>query len=225
MDTKIFVVIGLGKFGFNLAKFLAQMDSDIEVIAIDKDQEKIDEIAPYVTKAYCLDVTDEEALSEIGIEDTEAIVIAFSTDIAANILCASILKDLGANNIIAKALDERHKKILKKLGISFVVEPEKDMALKLAEHLAKGDILNRILLEGDVGLFEVCVPKNFEGKTLQDLDLRKKYDINVVAIKRGDKVIVPPSPIDPLKEGDIFVIIAPSKQVQKFVKDMVSNFK
>ncbi len=225
MDTRVFIVIGLGKFGFNLAKFLAEMDPDIEVIAIDKDQEKIDEIAPYVTKAYCLDVTDEDAVAEIGIEDAESIIIAFSSDIASNILCASILKDLGATNIIAKASDERHKKILEKLGVSLVIEPEKDMALRLAEHLAKGDILNKILLEGDVGLFEIYVPESFEGKTLKDLDLRKKYGINVVAIKRGSQVIVPPSPTEPLHEGDIFVIIAPSENVEKFLKNIGSNSK
>ena len=218
MDTRVFIVIGLGKFGFNLAKFLAEMDPDIEVIAIDKDQEKIDEIAPFVTKAYCLDVTDENALSEIGIEDAEAIIIAFSSDIASNILCTSIVKDLGAKNIIAKASDDRHKKILEKLGVSLVLEPEKDMALKLAEHLAKGDILNQILLEGDVGLFEIYVPKEFEGKSLKDLDLRKKYDINVVALKRGTQVIVPPPPNEPLYEGDIFVIIAPTNKVEDFIR-------
>lgn len=213
-SKKQFAVIGLGRFGSSVAKYLAEMG--YEVLAVDESQERVQEMANVVTHAVSADSTDEEALRALGIRNFDVVVVAIGQDIQASILTTLILKDLGVPRIIVKAQTELHGKVLNKIGADKVVFPERDMGLRVAHHLISPNIIEHIELSPDYSIVELQVPSNMAGKTLKQLDFRAKYRCNVMAIKHGgQKMDVTPRPDQPLERTDVLVIVGSNEQLTR----------
>lgn len=202
---KVFGVIGLGRFGFNVAKTLAE--GGAEVIACDVDEEKVKQIADIVHQAFILDATDEKALKESGIANADVVVVSIGENIEASILVVVQLMELGVKEIIAKAVNPLHGRILERLGISRVIHPERDMAIRLAHSLLVGGFIEEIPIAHNYSIFEMLPVAKFHNKTLKELDLRRKYDMTVLAIKRGEKFIVNPSGDEWILPEDILIVL------------------
>ncbi|MGG1312242.1 potassium channel family protein [Cohnella laeviribosi] len=213
MAKKQFAVIGLGRFGSSVAKFLAEMG--YEVLAIDEDQERVQDVAHIVTHAVSADTTDEEAIRALGIRNFDVVVVAIGQNIQASILTTLILKDLGVPQIIAKAQNELHGKVLSKIGADKVVFPERDMGLRVAHHLISPNILEHIELSSDYSIVEMKVPSSIVGKSLKQLDIRVKYNCNVLAVKRDGEMNITPRPDESLCADDVLVIVGRNEQLTR----------
>jgi trk system potassium uptake protein TrkA len=213
MSKKSFAVIGLGRFGLSVAKTLYDMDYD--VLAIDIDEELIQDNLQYVTHAVQADSTDEAALKELGIRNFDVVVVAIGQDIQASILTTLVLKELGVKYIVVKAQNERHGKVLYKIGADKVVFPERDMGVRVAYNLISPNILDFIELAQDYSIMEIVAPEFTEGKTLVELDIRARFGVSVMAIKSGNEINVAPRAEDRIKKGDILVVIGHNKDIRK----------
>ncbi len=203
--SKVFGVIGLGRFGYHVARTLAE--SGAEVIAIDKDPDKVKQVEDLVTHAYIADALDEKALEESGIFTADVVVVSIGVNIEASILVTVILLGRGVKEIIAKAINPLHGEVLRRLGVSRVVYPEMEIGIKLARSLLIGGMLEEIPFAPGYSIFEIKAPDKLIGKTLKELDLRRRFGITVLAIKRGDKVIVNPSAKDSVEAGDVLLVL------------------
>lgn len=209
------VVVGLGIFGFNIAKDL--YENGIEVIAIDKNKELIQKIKDFSTKAILADATEKEILETIGIQEDDTVIISFGEDLAASTLLTLHLKELRVKNIIVKAPNEDHKRILEKVGATEVIIPEREMASKVAKSLISPNVLDYIPLSQDYTISEIAPPASFVGKTIGDLQLRKTHHIGVIASRDvlTDQVEMIPSADFVIKDSDILVVIGREKDIQK----------
>ncbi|GGG23819.1 potassium channel family protein [Paenibacillus abyssi] len=205
MAKKQYAVIGMGRFGTSVAQSLSQMG--FEVLAIDTDEHRIQEVVNIVTHAVAADSTDEEAMRAIGIRNIDVVVVAIGEDIQSSILTTLILKDLGVSTIIVKAQNELHGKVLNKIGADKVVYPERDMGLRVAHHLISPNILDFIELSDDYSIAEIKAPKAMLGKNLKQLDIRAKFRCNVMGIKSGAGMNIAPHAEDTIKEGDVLVVV------------------
>lgn len=210
--TKQFAIIGLGRFGTSVAVTLHKMG--YEVLAIDNNEERVQEFSNEVTHVVQADTTDEDTLVALGIRNFEVVVVAIGEDIQSNILTTLQLKELGVPYIVAKASNKLHGKMLEKLGADRVVYPERDMGQRVAHNLVSSTVMDYIELSPDLNIMEISVPDGLVGKTLAESDLRARYEINVVAIKRGDNIIVPPLPSEKIVEQDVLVVVGSIKGIQ-----------
>ncbi|MBA4394745.1 MAG: potassium transporter TrkA [Desulfobacca sp.] len=217
---KRFIVIGLGNFGFYVAKTL--FEEGHEVLAIDRNRERIARIQDFVSEAVILDAIHKESLIGLGITEAEAVVVSMGEDISNSILTTLYLKELGAKNIVAKCQDEDHARILEKLGANEIIFPEKAMGQKVAKSLSKGNILDFIPLSEDYTIIEVAPPKEFIGKSLKELKLKTIYEIYVIAVNQ----LIPPAFIlSPpgefvVKDSDSLVLLGREKDIGR-VKGLV----
>jgi len=209
------VVIGLGIFGFNIAKDL--YENGIEVIAIDKNKEVIQKIKDFSTKAILADGTDKDVLESIGIQPEDVVIISFGEDLAASTLITLHLKEMKVKTIIVKAPDEDHKHVLEKVGATEVVIPERAMADKVAKSLVSPNVLDYIPLSEDYTISEVVPPASFFGKTIGELHLRSKYHVEVIAVKEvlPDRIRMVPRADFVIKDSDILVVIGKEEDIQK----------
>lgn len=214
---KQFAVIGLGRFGTSVAKTLATMGR--EVLVIDERQEKIQEIVGEVTHAIQADAKDEHALKALGIRNFDVVIVAIGKDTEANILVTVLLKELGVKYVVAKARTALQGKVLERVGADKVVYPERDMGMRVAHSLVSSNVLDHIDLSDKHSILEVVAPEVLIGKTLRQSALRAKYDITVMAIKRGDEIMVNPSPDEPIKEGDIIVAVGEDVKLRKIERE------
>jgi trk system potassium uptake protein TrkA len=208
-----FAVIGLGRFGSSVAKYLAELG--YEVLAVDDNAQRVQDISQIVTHAVIADSTDEEAMSALGIRNFDVVVIAIGQDIQSSILTTLILKDLGVPYIIVKAQNELHGKVLNKIGADKVVFPERDMGLRVAHHLISPNILEHIELSVDYSIVEMKVPVSMVGKNLKQLDIRLKYNCNVLAVKRNGEMNITPRADESLMTDDVLVIVGKNDQLTK----------
>jgi trk system potassium uptake protein TrkA len=209
--NKTFGVIGLGRFGYYVARTLAQ--GGAEVIACDVDEEKVREISEYVSLAYVLDATDAKALKESGIANVDTAVVSVGENIEASILIVVQLKELGVKEIVAKAVNPLHGKVLEKLGVDRVVYPEKEMAIRVAHSLLAGEFIEEIPIGEKHSLFELKAFDFMLGKTLRELDIRRRFGVSVLAIKRGENLIVNPVGDEKILPGDILVVLGTTEQL------------
>lgn len=205
MSKKQFVVIGLGRFGISVAETLYSLGND--VLVVDLDEEVIQSVSNYVTHAVQADAMDENSLRAVGIRNFDVAVIAIGSDIQASIMATLLLRELGVKYIIAKANNHMHAKVLMKIGADKVVFPEKDMGVRVAHNLVQSNILEYIELSPDYSIAEFLSPKEWHGRNLIDLNIRSRYGINVMAIKRNNEIDVSPSALDTIEPGDIIVAI------------------
>ena len=213
---KSFVVIGCGRFGASVARTLYGLGN--EVMVIDSSEDVIREVSEESTYAVCADAMDEKVLDDLGLANFDAAVIAIGSDIQASIMATLVAKELGIKKIIAKAQSEMHKKVLDKIGADKVIFPERDMGIRVAHNLTSTNILDFIEVSPDYNIIELTALKEWEDKTLAELKLSNKHKLNVMAIKRGDKVIVPPNGEDQIKKGDILVVIGNTEDIKKAEK-------
>jgi K+ transport systems, NAD-binding component len=212
-SKKQFAIIGLGRFGSSVAKFLSEMG--YEVLAIDADPESVQDLANIVTHAVSADSTDEEAMKALGIRNFDVVVVAIGENIQASILTTLILKDLGVHKIIVKAQNELHGKVLNKIGADKVVFPERDMGLRVAHHLISPNIMEHIELSSDFSIVEMKAPSAMWGKDLRNLDIRVKYQCNVLAVKRNGEMNISFPPDEKLLVNDVLVIVGRNEQLTR----------
>lgn len=210
---KQFVVIGCGRFGSSVAKTL--YDLGHEVLAIDLDEEKVQDISDSVTCAVQADVTDEKVLAELGIRNFDVVIVSIGSNYQASIMATLIAKDLGVKKVIVKAHDELHGKVLSKIGADRIIFPERDMGVRVAHNLVSSNILDFIELSPDYSILEIAALEKWSNRTLKELRLPTKYGINVMAIKRGDDINVSPYADDIILEGDVLVVIGSTKDIEK----------
>ncbi len=221
MERRRFVVIGLGSFGHHLARSLYEMGQD--VLAVDQDKAAVEAMEPHCSRAHLGDAGDKEALQAAGVAGADVGVVGLGTRIDASILATLFLKELGVKEIVAKAVSHDHARILKRLGATEVVHPEQDMALRLAQHMAEPDVLERIpFLEG-YALVEIRAPRSLWGVPLSESRLRKERRLSVVLLKRregGQEVSVPARGDTRIREGDVLVVLARSEDVEAFRREV-----
>jgi trk system potassium uptake protein TrkA len=212
---KKFAVIGLGNFGFHVAKAL-YADGN-EVVAIDTDKNRVQAIDAFSSESVVMDATDKDALKALGLAAMDGVIVSTGTKISTSILICLHLQEIGVKKILAKALDEDHAKILKKVGATEIIHPERDMALRIARGLSTPNILDFIPLAEEFDLVQVGPPREFIGKTLRDLNLRAKYGVHVIAIRElvpENFVLVPPAGFV-IKDSDILIMLGKSEDLKK----------
>ncbi|MBB6215901.1 trk system potassium uptake protein TrkA [Anaerosolibacter carboniphilus] len=208
-----FIVIGCGRFGSSVAKTLYEAGYD--VLAIDKNEDAIQEISDFVTHAVQVDATDETSIKSLGIRNFDVAIVAIGSDIQSSILVTLMAKELGVKFVVAKALNELQAKVLYKIGADRVVFPERDMGIRVAHNLMSANILDNIELASNYSILEIAAMKEWEGKNLKELNLRKKYGIHVLIIKRGEVLNSAPNPSDIIQKGDVLVVIGYKEELQK----------
>lgn len=229
MKKKQIGIIGLGIFGLNVVKALSK--ENCEIIAIDIIEEKLKEVSNIINNVVKADATDEKVLQELDFKDMDEVVVAIGDNLEASILITMLLKNFGTKKVIVKANSSLHAKVLMKVGADKIVFPERDEAEKLAKSLISSNILDVIDFSEEYSLIEIKVPKFLYNKNLLESQIRNKYGLNVVAIRKkipflteeGDtdfkeELNISPSPEDFLEEGDSIVIIGENKNIEKFKK-------
>ena len=213
MKEKNVLVLGLGRFGSALAKKL--FEKDVEVMAVDRDYTKVQKMADSVTYAAQADMTDEDAMKDLGIKNFDIAVIATGSNIEASIEATLICKDAGITTVIAKATTDTHERILEKIGADKIIFPELDSGERLARVISGSNLLEFIEFSNEFSLAEVRVHKAWVGKDLMELDFRNKYNLNVVAFERGGKTILNPGPHTKIEKNDLVVLIGRKEDVDK----------
>ncbi|MGI5823066.1 MAG: potassium channel family protein [Dethiobacteria bacterium] len=217
MKKKSFAVIGAGRFGTSVALSLTKMGHD--VLVIDSDEKKIQELSDRVTHAVQADTTNEHVLKTLGITNFDAVVVAIGTSLQASVLTSIILKELGAKYILSKAQTDLHGKLLEKIGVNRVIFPERDMGLRIARNLSSTNILDFIEFSPDYSVTEFIAPQKMHGKTLGGLHLRAMHGVNVIAIRSGEKINISPLADDIIQKGDLLIVIGENRVLEKFIKE------
>src|SRR6056297_2348296 len=210
---KQFIVIGLGRFGSSVAATLSENGYD--VLAIDNDQDKVQAITDKVTHAVRADATDENTLKTLGVGNFDVAVVSIGDNISANVLCTLILKELGVPYVIVKAPDTLHGKVLTKVGADRVVYPERDMGARIAHNLISSNVLDYIEFAPEYGVIEIIATDKMIGKTLKELEFRSKFNVNVMAIKRGENLNISPGAGDKILEGDRLVVMGKNDSLEQ----------
>lgn len=213
---KSYVVIGLGLFGSEVAVQLCALGN--EVLAMDTRSDLVQQISGHVTHAVVGDAQDKEVLRALGVGSMDCAVVAIGDDLAASVLATMNLQELGVPKIVCKAHDETHKRVLLKLGADRVEIPEKENAGRLARSLSSPNVLDYIELSEACGIIEVPAPKNWQGKTLKELNVRAKLGVNIIAVEQGSAINVSPAADYCICSGDILVVLGESAALEKVQK-------
>ncbi len=217
MKRLSFAVIGLGRFGSAMAITLTELGQ--EVIGVDANEERVQKHADVIGAAVQLDATDERALKAAGIPDVDVAVISIGENIEASLLAVMLIKDLGVPKIVAKAVTPLHGRILERLGVDRVIFPEREMAMRVAHSLVVANVLDYIELSRDFSIIEMPAPGEFAGKSLKDLQLRNRYGLTLIAIKRktgtgdGEVTNVAPNAEDVIAAGDVLSLLGSNERL------------
>lgn len=211
---KQYVVFGIGRFGSSVARTLEE--NGCQVIAVDKDCEKIQMIADEVSYAMTADAEDPEAIEGLGLKNVDGAIITMVNNMEASIVAAMMCQDLGVKYIVARAKNDMHGRILEKIGVTKVVYPEQEMGERIGRYIAAGDFMDWIALSPEFSLVELPMPKEWAGKSLAELNVRKKYGFNIVGIRKGNEMILQFSPGAPLEEDNILFVIGKNEDLEKF---------
>src|SRR5699024_3809652 len=214
-----FAVIGLGRFGGSICKELSE--EGMQVLAIDMNEERINQYKDIASYAVIADSTNETALRELGIDSIDHVIIAIGDNIQASILTTAILTDLGIKKITVKAQNDHHERILEKIGAHQVIHPERHMGRRIAHSIISNNILDYLDLSEQHSIVEVKASDKMIGKTLLQLDIRVHYGCNVVAIKQGSNINVSPSAHYQLQPEDILIVIGSNEDISRFEKHLV----
>lgn len=213
---KSILLIGLGRFGRHIAMNLNDLNQ--EVMAVDHNEERINAILPFVTNAQIGDSTNEEFLSSLGVRNYDACIVAIGDDFQSSLETASLLKELGARKVIARASTEVQEKFLLRNGADEVVYPEKQLASWTAIRFTSDHILDYTELDGDHAVYEVMVPANWQGKTVGELDIRRKYNINILGTRYNNKLDLSVTPNTMFTAEHTLMVLGTYKDVQKCFK-------
>ena len=211
---KQIAILGLGRFGRALARTLVEMGHD--VMGVDANEAVVEKMAPVLTNCVQADVMDEQTLLSLGVTNFDIVVVGIgNSDMQASIFTTLMLKEMGVEHVVCKVSSNKHARILLKLGADRVGYPERDMGMRFAHSIAQSDVLEFIELSEEYSMMEINAPKYLIGKSLKESDVRSKYNINIVAIKRGKKIMVNPSPDAVLEQGDVLLAIGETKALTK----------
>jgi trk system potassium uptake protein TrkA len=221
MAKRSFAIIGLGRFGSAMATTLAELGH--EVIGIDANEDHVVGLDDVLAQTMTLDATDEKALRSAGIQDVDVAVISIGENIEASVLVTMLVLDLGIPTVVAKAITPLHGRILERLGVSRVIFPERDMAIRVAHSLVVPNVLDFIELSRDFSIVEVPAPPEFVGRTLKDLALRPKYGLTLIALKRrsadgSETTAVAPAADDRIEAGDVLSLLGPNERLANLEK-------
>ncbi|MEE1019380.1 MAG: TrkA family potassium uptake protein [Acutalibacteraceae bacterium] len=210
---KSILLIGVGQFGKRIALKLSELNH--EVMAIDRDEERVNDIAQYVSNAQIGDSTNQEFLESLGINNFDVCIVAIGGDFQSSLETASLLKELGAKLVVARAEREVQEKFLLRNGADEVVNPEKQVALWTAVRYSAEHLLDFIQLDGDNAIFEVEVPKTWLGKTIKQIDIRRRYNVNIMAVKKNGKMNLTVTPDEVFDPDETIMVVGSYKDVQK----------
>lgn len=210
---KAYAVFGLGRYGTAVAKEL--VDNGMEVIAVDTEQNIVNDAAAYLPVCKCADVTDAEVIKRLGIAEIDTVVVCMASNLEASVMAVNLCKEVGVKTVIAKCANEMQRKILLRVGADIVVFPEKESGIRLAKNMLSSGFIDMLSLSKDVSIVEIDVKDEWVGKNLIELNLRRKYDFNVVAIRTGEKVNATVDPTLPLEKEMVLIVIANNKKLSR----------
>lgn len=213
---KSIAVFGLGRFGGTLVKELAKLG--MNVLAVDTDETKVNFYAEYATHCIVTNGYDENTLKQLGINNMDVCIVSFGENIESSILTSLILKELGAPQVWAKAANQYHAKVLERIGIDRVIQPERDMAIRVAHHIGSKKIVDYIELSKDYSIAEIIASEKLHNKSIIDLKLRSKYGCTIIAIQRGNNMMISPDPHEIIQKGDLLIIIGRTVDIERFDK-------
>lgn len=216
-----YIVIGLGSFGKSVA--LTLMQNGCEVMAVDSDEERTREVADYVTCAITADICEPDVIKGFGISNFDAAIIAIGEKLEACIMATMLVKEEGVRHIVAKAPNELHAKILRKVGADRVVLPEQELGIRYANNLIHDNFFEAVELSEDVSMMEIPVKEYWDGKSLRDLNMRAKYKVNIIGIKTEDGMEVNPDPDEPLNADDTLVAIGRNEYLKRVIEEGREN--
>lgn len=211
--NKTYAVLGLGRYGKAVAEEL--VNNGAEVLAVDIDQNNVNKAIETIPVCKCADITDPEAIKRLGISNIDVVVVAMASNLEASVMAVTLCKEAGVPNVIVKCGNEMHQKILSRVGADRVIIPEKESGTRLAKNLLTSGFSEMIELSNEVSMVEIDVKNDWIGKTLIELSLRKKYSINVVAIRNGDEISTTVDPALPLEKGMQLIVICNSTKLKK----------
>lgn len=214
MKANQFVIVGLGRFGSSIGRELIELG--YEVLGVDRDEEKVQELATVLTHTVVADATEEEVLRSIGARNFDCGVVAIGDDIQASILATILLKELGVKKVVAKAVSELHGRVLERMGVDRIVYPERDMGVRVAHQLVSPNLLDYIELSKQYTIAELTVPQCLSGKSLDDVNPRGRFGCSIVAINKPKGIIIAPVAQDTLAEKDVMVVIGTNQQIEQF---------
>lgn len=213
MKRNQYVVFGLGRFGVSLTKALN--DYGAEVLCVDTDEDKINEISPFCTHAVCMDATDENNLKRLGINNMDVAIVCIASKVEASIFITLLCKQMGIPVVISKASDERHKLVLERVGADSVIIPEEAMGERLAAMLAKPNVVEVMTLADRFRIVEIHTPKRWQDRSLLELNLRNTEHVNIIVIKRGDDILTSPAPEEKLLADDLLVVAGAIEDINR----------
>ncbi len=211
--NKAYAVFGLGKYGRAVAKEL--VDNGMEVIAVDEDQSIVNDAAVHLPVCKCADVTDPEVIARLGIAELDTVIVCMSENFESSVMAVTLCKEAGVKTVIAKCANEMHRKILLCVGADQVVFPENESGIRLAKNLLSSGFIDMISLSNDVSILEIDVKNEWVGKNLIELNLRKKYGFNIVAVKKGKNVSININPEQILDNETTLIVIANTAKLSK----------
>lgn len=210
---KTYAVFGLGRYGIAVARELVY--NGVEVIAVDADERIVNAAADELPICKCADITDPEVIRQLGISNVDVVIIAMANNLEASVMAVTLCKEIGVKTVIAKSANEMHQKILNRVGADNVVFPENESGIRLAKNLLSSGFVDMVSLAKNVSMIELDMKADWVGKNLIELNLRKKYSINVVAVRKGDMVSVDIDPHEKLNEDDKLIVIANTEKLAR----------
>ncbi len=211
--NKSYAVFGLGRYGFSVAKEL--VNNGMDVLAVDMDEELINDAVIDIPICKCADITDPDVIKQLGIANIDVVIIAIATNLEATVMATTLCKEAGVPTVVVKCANEMHEKILYRIGADKVVIPENESGIRLAKNLVSSGFVDVIDLSDDISMVEIPVKSEWTGKSLIELNLRKKYSMNVVAIRKGENVTIDINPEMPLAEDMELIVIADTNKLTK----------
>ena len=210
---KTYAVFGLGRYGTAVAREL--VENGMEVIAVDSDQETVNDAATFLPICKCADITDIEVIKRLGISEIDTVIVSMAGNLESSVMAVTLCKEVGVKTVIAKCANEMHQKILLRVGADEVVFPENESGIRLAKNLLSSGFIDMLSLSDDVSIVEIDVKDEWVGKNLVELNLRKKYGFNIVAVRTGEKVNVNIDPMAALKTDATLIVIANTAKLSK----------
>lgn len=220
--NKSYAVFGLGRYGTAVAREL--IANGVDVLAVDIDEALVNDVMSEIPLCKCADVTDEDVLIQLGIANIDVVIIAMATNLEASVMAITLCKELGVKTVIAKCANEMHRKILKRVGADKVLLPEIESGIRLAKNLVSSGFVDMVELSRDFSIIELDVKPQWVGKTLLELNLRRKYFVNVIGIRKDDKFTIEIEPELKLDASMELIVVANNKKIDKIKKsDMLSE--
>lgn len=216
---KQYAVFGLGSFGESVAVALQELGC--EVVVVDNHMERIEDISLYVSYAVQADIEDPEVIRSLGARNLDGVVVAVADDMEASIMATLVSKEIGVPYVLAKAKNELHAKVLKKIGADSIIFPEKEIGQSVARNLVSGEFVDWISLSPDYSITEIQVPEKWIGKSLSEIDVRRTKDVNVVGVRIGEKIQVTIDPEEPLQKEMMLIMIGSNEALEKFGEKQV----